>query len=76
MDKSDLSSLDVQLAHALLRITVLEHLLLQKGLISLDDVERTTQTLIAKIGKVILEKLDSSKNLDEFIAALANKDKN
>lgn len=75
MDKSNIS-LDVQLANILFRLTVIEHLLLQKGLISPQELEEASQTLLDKVSKVILQKLDATQSLDELIASLSKDSKN
>lgn len=75
MDKSNIS-LDVQLANILFRLSVIEHLLLQKGLISPQELEETSQTLLDKVSRVILQKLDSTQSLDELIASLSKDSKN
>ncbi len=61
---------DILLADALLRLTALEKLLIQKGLITKDELNDVTATLVEKVTKVILDKVQSSKDLNEFVASL------
>jgi len=61
---------DIMIADALLRITALETLLIQKKVISVEELQSVTQDLTEKVSKAILSKLQISKNLDEFISAL------
>jgi hypothetical protein len=66
---TDLTS-DVLLADTMLRLTALEKLLIQKGLISKDELKEITDVLVENVTKVIMDKVESSKNLDDFVAAL------
>ncbi len=61
---------DILLADALLRLTALEKVLIQKGLITKDELNDVTATLVEKVTKVILDKVQSSKDLNEFVASL------
>ena len=66
---SDLTS-DVLLADAMLRLSALEKVLIDKGIIGKDELKAMTNILIEKVTKVIMDQVSSSKNLDDFVAAL------
>lgn len=72
---SDLTP-DVLLADTMLRLTALERVLIEKGLVSKEELKVITDSLVEKITKVIMDRVESSKNLDEFINALGKKDQN
>lgn len=61
---------DILLADALLRLTALEKVLIQKGLITKDELNEVTASLVEKVTKVILDKVQSSKDLNDFVASL------
>jgi len=61
---------DILLADALLRLTALEKQLIQKGLITKDELNEVTASLVEKVTKVILDKVQTSKDLNEFVASL------
>lgn len=63
---------DILLADALLRLTALERLLVQKGLITKDELNEVTASLVEKVTKVILDKVQTSKDLNDFVASLGS----
>lgn len=65
-------SQDVLLADALLRLTALENVLIQKGLITRDELNQVASGLVEKITKVVIDKVQSSKDLNDFIDNLSN----
>lgn len=65
----DLTS-DVLLADAMLRLTALEKVLIEKGIITKDELKTMTDILVEKITKVVMDRVKSSKNLDDFVASL------
>jgi hypothetical protein len=70
---------DILLADAMLRLTALEKLLIQKGIITKSELNDLTAVLVENVTKVILDKVQSSKDLNDFVASLTNevkKDKN
>jgi hypothetical protein len=70
-------SLDMMLADAMLRITALEKILVNKGIINSQELQGMNTELAKKVAQVVMEKLEASKNLDDFIGSLAennNKD--
>lgn len=66
---ADLTS-DVLLADAMLRLTALEKVLIEKELITKDELKAMTDMLVEKITKVVMDRVKSSKNLDDFVASL------
>lgn len=68
---TDLNS-DILLADALLRLTALEKLLVQKGIITKEELNNLTTILVEKLTKVIMDKVQSSKDLNEFVVSLGN----
>lgn len=63
-------NVDILLADALLRLTALENQLIKKGLITKDELQEATTSLAEKVTKVIIDKLQNSKDLNDFIASL------
>lgn len=61
---------DILLADALLRVTALEKLLIQKGLITKGELDDLTAVLVEKVTKVVMDKIQSSKDLNEFVDSL------
>jgi TPP-dependent pyruvate/acetoin dehydrogenase alpha subunit len=72
-DKNDYNS-DVLIADIMLRVTAIEKLLIEKNVLTKEEISATTEEIAKKVAKVILEKAQSSKNIDEFIANLDIKD--
>jgi TPP-dependent pyruvate/acetoin dehydrogenase alpha subunit len=68
---------DVLIADVMLRITAIEKLLIEKGVFTQDELTATTEEIAKRVAKVVLEKAQASKSVDEFIANLeANGKKN
>lgn len=63
-------SSDILLADTLLRLTALEKLLIQKGLITKDELNDLTAVLVENVTKVIMDKVKSSKDLNDFVSSL------
>lgn len=61
---------DILLADALLRLTALEKLLIQKGLITKGELDDLTSILVEKVTKIVMDKVQSSKDLNEFVDSL------
>ena len=74
IDENDYSK-DIMIADIMLRLTAIEKLLIEKGILTKEEIFATTEEITKKVAKVVLEKAQSSKNIDEFIASLDNKDK-
>lgn len=67
--KKDLTS-DIMVADVMLRITAIEKLLIEKGVFTQAELAATTEEIAKKVAKVVLERAQASKNIDEFIADL------
>ena len=74
-DKRELTN-DILMADVMLRITAMEKLLIEKGVFTQEELSAATEEIAKRVAKVVLEKAQSSKNVDEFIASLkSDKDK-
>ena len=67
--KKELTS-DFLIADVMLRITSLEKLLLEKGVFTQEELSLTTDEIARKVAKVVLEKAQASKNLEELVTDL------
>lgn len=61
---------DIMLADAMLRITAIERLLIEKGVFTQEELIKTTEEIAKSVAKVVIEKASSSKNIDEFFSNL------
>lgn len=61
---------DILLADALLRITALEKVLIEKGVLTREELNEVTATLVDKVTKLVMDKLQTAKGLDDFITTL------
>jgi hypothetical protein len=68
-------NMDILLADALLRVTALEKVLIQKGLITREELNEVTNSLVEKVTKLVMDRIQTSKGLDDFIASLSGGDK-
>lgn len=69
---------DVLMADVMLRVAAIEKLLIEKGVFTQDDLNKTTEEIAQRVAKVVLEKAQASKSVEEFVAKLeetANKGK-
>lgn len=68
---------DILIADIMLRVTSMEKLLIEKGVFTLEELTATTEGIAKSVAKIVLEKAQSSKSVDEFISELkgTNKDK-
>lgn len=66
---------DILMADVMLRITAIEKLLIEKGVFTQEELNKATDDIAKRVAKVVLEKAQSSKNIDEFMASLESKDK-
>lgn len=73
-DKKKELTTEVLLADVMLRETALEQLLLDKGLITKEELAKYTEEIAQKVAKVVLEKAKASKDLDDFISKLDPED--
>lgn len=67
--KQELTS-DVLIADVMLRIAALEKLLIEKKVFTQEELTACTEEIAKRVAKVVLEKAQASKNIDEFIADL------
>lgn len=61
---------DILIADMMLRLTSLEKLLLDKGVVTKEELSAVTDEIARAAAKVVLEKAQASKTVDEFIAEL------
>ena len=66
---------EILMADAMLRLTTLEKLLIDKGILTKQEIVDESESIAKHISKVILEKSNISKDLPEFIKNLEKKDK-
>lgn len=69
---------DVLMADVMLRVTAIEKLLIEKGVFTQEELNKTTEEIAQRVAKVVLEKAQASKSVEEFVAKLeetANKGK-
>jgi hypothetical protein len=68
---------DILMADVMLRVTAIEKLLIEKGIFTQLELTQSTEDIAKRVAKVVLEKAQSSKNVEEFIADLeaSSKDK-
>lgn len=69
-DKKKEITTEVLLADIMLRETALEQILLDKGIITKEELAAVTEEIAQKVAKVVLEKAKSSKDLNEFISSV------
>lgn len=70
-NKTDIGvNMDVMLADVMLRLTAMEKLLISKGIFTQDELVACTEDIAKKIAKGILEKMQSSKTIEEFVSNL------
>lgn len=75
-DKKKELTNDVLMADIMLRVTAMEKLLIEKGVFTQEELTSTTEEIAKRVAKVVLEKAQASKNIDEFIHSLdGSKDK-
>jgi len=68
-DKQELTN-DIMMADIMLRITAIEKLLIEKGIFTQDELTASTEEIAKRVAKVVLEKAQASKNIEEFISDL------
>lgn len=72
--KNDLTS-DIMMADIMLRVTAMEKLLLDKGILTQTELAAANEEIAKKVAKVVLERAQASKNLEEFVSDLENSSK-
>jgi len=68
-DKQELTN-DIMMADVMLRVTAIEKLLIEKGVFTQEELTVTTEEIAKRVAKVVLERAQASKNLEEFVADL------
>lgn len=68
-NKQELTN-DVLMADVMLRVTAIEKLLIEKGVFTQEELTQTTEEIAKRVAKVVLEKAQASKSVDEFISNL------
>ena len=61
---------DVLMADVMLRVTAIEKLLIEKGVFTQEELVASTEESAKRVAKVVLEKAQSSKSVEEFVAKL------
>lgn len=69
-DKKTELTTDVLLADVMLRVTAIEKLLIEKGVFTQDELAKTTEEIAQRVAKVVLEKAQASKTVEDFVANL------
>ena len=72
-DENQKVTQDILMADAMLRLSTLEKILIDKGIITQQEVIDAATTIAEKIAKIIREKADQSNNLNAFVADLSTK---
>jgi TPP-dependent pyruvate/acetoin dehydrogenase alpha subunit len=68
--KPELTS-DILIADVMLRITAIEKLLIEKGVFTQEELTAATEEIAKHVAKVVLEKAQATKSIDEFVASLS-----
>lgn len=66
---------DIMMADIMLRVTAMEKLLIDKGILNQAELAAVNDEIAKKVAKVVLERAQASKNLQEFVADLEKSDK-
>lgn len=61
---------DVLMADVMLRVTAIEKLLIEKGVFTQEELTQSTEEIAKRVAKVVLEKAQASKNIEELIKDL------
>jgi hypothetical protein len=69
-DKKQELNNDVLMADVMLRVTAIEKLLIEKGVFTQEELTAATEEIAKRVAKVVLEKVQASKNLEEFVSKL------
>ena len=72
--KNELTS-DIMMADIMLRVTAMEKCLIDKGILTQSELANANEEIANKVAKVILERAQASKNMEEFVADLENSSK-
>jgi TPP-dependent pyruvate/acetoin dehydrogenase alpha subunit len=66
---------DVFIADIMLRLSAIEKLLIEKGVFTQEELNATTEEIAKRVAKVVLEKAQSSKTIEELTASLSGSPK-
>jgi TPP-dependent pyruvate/acetoin dehydrogenase alpha subunit len=69
LDQQEITS-DILITDAMLRITALEKLLIEKGVFTQAELTAATEEIAKKAAQRVLEKAKSSKDIQDFISKL------
>lgn len=69
--KTELTN-DVLVADIMLRLTAIEKLLIEKGVFTTEELSTATEEIAKRVAKVVLEKAQASKKIEELTASLAD----
>jgi TPP-dependent pyruvate/acetoin dehydrogenase alpha subunit len=69
--KTELTN-DVLMADVMLRLTAIEKLLIEKGVFTQEELSVATEEIAKRVAKVVLEKAQASKKIEELTASLAD----
>ena len=73
-DKKEITS-ELLITDIMLRVTALEQLLIEKNLLTKEEIIATTENIAKKVARIVLEKAQSSKDIEDFISKLEGTDK-
>lgn len=67
--KPDLTN-DIMMADIMLRVTAIEKLLIDKGVFTQEELTAATEDIAKRVAKVVLERAQSVKKIEELTASL------
>lgn len=67
--KTELTN-DVLVADIMLRLTAIEKLLIEKGVLTTEELAAATEEIAKRVAKVVLEKAQAAKKIEELTASL------
>lgn len=71
-NKDDELNSSLLIADVMLRLTALEKILIDKKVFTQEELVSTTEEIAKRIAKVVLDKVQISKNLEEFVNDLSS----
>jgi hypothetical protein len=71
LDQKEITS-DILIADIMLRVTAMEKLLIEKGLFTQEELTAATEEFAKKVAKIVLEKANSKKTLEDLMSSLEN----
>lgn len=67
--KPDITN-DVLIADIMLRIAAIEKIIIEKGVCTQDELTAATEEIAKRVAKVVLEKAQAAKKIEELTASL------